>query len=88
MLPFLEPRKTVSIIVSRKNEPSLEVKHEIEASDEIDPALKSCAEDLLQAIDERSVLGIASAFKSAFEICESMPHEEYDDNEEGEEEGY
>lgn len=38
--------------------------------------IETCAEDLLKAIEKKSVSGIAEALTSAFEILDSEPHEE------------
>ena len=85
MLPFLEPKKAVSVIIARHDKPGLEVNPEVESPGrEISDDLKSCAEDLLRAVDDRSIIDIAKALQCACEICSMMPHE---DNEEEEEEG-
>ena len=78
MLPFLQPKRITSIIVQRANKSNLhDVKpeHEIE-KDEEHLGLEACAEDLLKAIDERSIMGIKKALKNAFEILDSEPHVE------------
>jgi hypothetical protein len=85
MLPFLEPKKAVSVIIARHDKPGLEVNPEMEAPEsEINPALKACAEDLLRAIDDRSIIDIAKALECACEICSMMPQEN-EEEEEGEE---
>lgn len=82
-LPFLDPRKAVSIIIAqRKGKGDLEVKDEKRAgTDGTDSGLVEAAEDILRAIDERSALSLAQAIKSAYEICES-----YEEDSEEEEE--
>lgn len=87
MLPFLNPRKTVSVIVAKRGKPpGTEVAPEVEAPDhELDGSLKSAMEEFLQAVDSRSVIDMASAFKKAFEACEAEPHEEAEHNETEEE---
>jgi hypothetical protein len=77
MLPFLDKKKTVSAVIARRGKPALEVKSEIMAPESGgNPALESAAEDILRAIEEKSVLGLAQALKAAYEICESEPGDE------------
>jgi hypothetical protein len=42
----------------------------------IDADLKVVAEDVLSAIQQKSVVDLAKALKAAFEILEAAPHEE------------
>lgn len=77
MLPFLEPKKAVSVIVARRGKSDLEASPEVEApGSEMDPGLKEAASDLMRALDERSVMGVAQALKAAFDICDSYDDEE------------
>lgn len=78
MLPFLEPKKIVSVISSRRGKnPDIEVNAEVEApGQEMDAGLKAAAEDLLRALDTRSAIDLAKAFRAAFEICDAYPHQE------------
>ena len=39
--------------------------------------LTEAMKDLISAMDRKSAMDMAKAFKAAFEICESYPHEEY-----------
>ncbi len=72
MLPFLDSKKIVSVIAARKGKSDMEVKPEVEAvGGEIDPGLKSAAEDIMRAIESKSVIDLASAIKAAFEVCDS-----------------
>lgn len=72
-LPFLHPKKAVSVIVAQRGKRDVEIKPEDTNGD---PDLIACGEDLLRAIDERSPSGIADALYKAFEKLESEPHEE------------
>lgn len=86
MLPFLDSKKIVSVISARRGKsPDIEVNSEMEApGQEIDPSLKSAAEDVLRAIDTKSVIDLAKALKSAFDVCDAEPQEEGEHtNEEG-----
>lgn len=77
MLPFLEPKKMTSVIIARRGKPDLETAPEVDMSqDKMDPAMKAAAEDVMRAIEGKSVHDLARALQSAFEICDSMPHEE------------
>lgn len=79
MLPFLDKDRAVGLIVSKRGNKEMEVAPEVKApGSELDPGLEAAAEDLLRAINEKSVLGIAHALKSAWEICESYEDESGD----------
>jgi hypothetical protein len=70
MLPFLAPKKMVSIIAARRGKPGVEVASEQEAPGaEMHPGLKAAAEDILRAVEHKSVLDLASALQAAYEIC-------------------
>lgn len=82
-IPFLNPKKAVGVVIShRKGKLGIEVKSE-QGGDYPD-GLKEACEDILRAVDERSVLGMAAAIKAAFEICDAYPNEESNE-EQGEE---
>jgi len=78
MLPFLAPRKMTSVIIARRGKnPDVEVNPEVEApGSNMNPALKMAAEDFLRAVDTRSPIDLAKAFKDAFMALETEPHEE------------
>lgn len=77
MLPFMEPKKIVTIIAARRNKPGVQINPEVEApGSSMDPGLKEAAIDLLRGIEAKSPMDIAKALKAAFELCDSMPHEE------------
>lgn len=80
MLPFLAPKKMVSVIVAkRKPEGQVEDVHK---EDESHPELMMAAEDLIRAVHSKDTQGVADALEHAFYICESYPHEEGSDMEE------
>lgn len=85
MLPFLNRRKTVSTILAKRgNGPGTEVAPEIEAGGSEQPeGLRSAMEDFLDAVDRRSAVDMAKAFREGFQACEASPHEEFE-TEEGE----
>lgn len=79
-LPFLPNKKIVSIVVSRRNK-SQDLNgaaSEMEApeNEEKDPSLQAACEDLLKAIDNKSVHDLYNAISDAFHALEEMPHEE------------
>lgn len=78
MLPFLDKKKAVSVLLARRGKsPDIEVANETEVGDsDIDPGLKEAAEDILRAIQTKSVIDLAKALKAAFTVADSMPHEE------------
>jgi rRNA processing protein Krr1/Pno1 len=83
MLPFMQPKKASSIIMMKaKPEGGMEVEKE---EGEEDPSLLAAAEDIISAISMKDAVTLAMALKAAFEICDSMPHEEGPHIGEGEE---
>lgn len=63
MLPFLEPKRTVSLLME-KNGQSSEVANEKSLPDGDGPAFRSLAEDMISAIQNKSVQDLASCLKS------------------------
>lgn len=83
MLPFLEPKNMSSIIIAkRKHDGAIKDDH---IDGEEDQSLIVAAEDLIRAIEGKNATALAAAIKSAFEICDAMPHEEGPHTQEGEE---
>lgn len=78
MLPFLKPKNQgVAGLSIKIRAPDKAEDSEIsEESDEKDTAIHACAQDLINAVHSRDVKSAAEAIRSAFEILESMPHEE------------
>ncbi len=74
MLPFLQPKKAAGVIMAKRTpQGTTEPMHE---EGEHEPGLMSAAEDLISAVHAKDAKGVADAFKAAFEVCESYPHEE------------
>lgn len=70
MLPFLKTRKLDSIVIAKqKPEGSIE-------EDMPNDGLQAAMSDLTRALKSDDATAAARAFQSAFEICESYPHEE------------
>ncbi len=78
MLPFLDKKASVGTIIQQRGKSDLVgANSEVEAPDsEMDPALKACAEDILRAIDSKSVMDLVSALRAFNEICEYSEGEE------------
>ena len=74
MLPFLQPRKQAGVIIAKRT--PKETTEVIEEEGEHAPGLMAAAEDLISAVHSKDAKGVADAFKAAFEVCESYPHEE------------
>ncbi len=70
MLPFLKKQQDASVSM-----PIESVQREPDEDKEYD-SLHSAAEDLMHALGSKDIGAIADALRSAFEICESYPHEE------------
>jgi len=73
MLPFL-PKKQgmVSGLIIKNRKPD---KPE-ENQEDKDASIHACAQDLIDAVHNKDVKGVAEAMRSAFEILDSQPHEE------------
>ena len=72
MLPFMQKRKTPMVIVEQMKtteEPESDKDYQIQA-------VEAAAQDLITAIASKNVRAVAEALRAAFEICDSMPHEE------------
>lgn len=75
MLPFLKPKSVSGLIVQkRKSDGSQEMPQDPQEQDS--SGLEACAEDMIRAFHTKDAKALASAFQSAFEICDSQPHEE------------
>lgn len=75
LLPFLKHKEAAAssglIVKSRQPDEKPE-----EDQDDPAAAIKSCAQELIRAVHAKDVDGTANALKDAFDILESMPHEE------------
>lgn len=75
-LPFLKPKaSSVAGIIISHRKPDDESQAAPEPGDDT-AALEACAEDLLRALASKDAKMVADALKSAYEICDSMPHED------------
>lgn len=74
MLPFLKPKKAASVITANTN-PDGGIDSEGPV-DEMDPGLMASAEDLIRAVHAKDATAVAHALQAAFDIADSMPHEE------------
>lgn len=85
MLPFLDDhKKSVAGIMAKRNGKTEERAAEREApGSEVHPALKDAADRILSAIEAKSPIDLAKAFKDAFDALEREPHKEAEHTEEG-----
>jgi len=85
-VPFFNDKKIAQGIIERRHK-GVEVTPEVEAPDNEpkDVAYETCIEDLLRAIQQKSIHDLGKAIKEIFEHLESMPHDEYEEEEQGEE---
>jgi hypothetical protein len=75
MLPFLKLNKEASVSM-----PADKVERKSDHPDEEDmDYLEGCIEELIAAIHGKDARAAARAFRDAFEVCESEPHEEYNE---------
>ena len=82
MLPFLKPKQVAGLIIQKRaSDGSKEEKPE----DSQDQGLEAAAEDFIRAVHAKDAKGVAAAFRAAFEMLESEPHEEGPHTNEGEE---
>lgn len=81
MLPFLNAKKISSIVIAKRGQLAHEVSPEVEAPSQegMNADLKMAAEDLLRAVDHKSVLGVCSALQAAFAACDQDEDEENED---------
>lgn len=76
MLPFLKKKNETGISGVMIKHRTPDEKPEETTEDDKDAAIHACAQDLIDAVHAQDVKGAAEAIRSAFEILESMPHEE------------
>lgn len=76
ILPFLNKPKFQTGVIVKDRQPD----EKPEQSDDSADAIHACAQDLIEAVHSKNVKNAAEAIKSAFEILESMPHEENDED--------
>lgn len=74
MLPFLKKRMMASVII-KKDKDGIDDGSSSMSEDE---GLKQACSDILRSISAGDADQMASAFRAAFQICDSQPHEEYD----------
>ena len=78
-LPFLKKKNQDSGIAIKYRAPDEKPQEEPEEDTD---GLEACAMDIIRAIHEDNPKALAGAFRAAFEILESTPHDEYQDEEE------
>lgn len=73
MLPFLQKKKQTGVQVIER------APDEKDESDQGD-GLKACAQDIIRALEQKDAAHLAEALRSAFQILDSEPHEEEEDD--------
>lgn len=78
MLPIFDPKKAVGTIIERRGKRPFEAAPEVMApeAEELDPALKDAASDILAAIQAKSVTQLYHALIAAHEACDGYEHKE------------
>ena len=72
-IPFLEKRKVAGLIIQRRTPDG---GHEDTPENHSEDGLRSCAQDLIKAVQTGNEERVAKALRDAFEILDSEPHEE------------
>jgi len=72
--PFIKKKQQTGLIIQQLRKPDPETEDQSEG----ESGIRTCASDLLKAVEAKSIDGIAEALKSAFEILDSQPHVEGD----------
>jgi hypothetical protein len=70
MIPYLKRTKEAAA-----SGPVESIKRESDDGEDYD-VLESAAEDLINAVHAKDVKAAAAAIRAAFDLCDSMPHEE------------
>lgn len=75
MLPFLKNKNSgVAGLIVKSRAP--DEKPDSDEPEDKDAAIHACAQDLINAVHAKDTRAAAEAIRSAFEILDSMPHEE------------
>jgi hypothetical protein len=82
VLPFLKRNQSsvAGLIIKNRtpDEKPADESEKTEENQEHDEAIRACAQDLIRSVHAHDVKGVADAMRSAFEILETLPHEEVD----------
>jgi hypothetical protein len=77
MLPFLKKKEApVAGIVIKTRTPDEKPAEEMSEVDDQMMAVESCAQELIRAVHARDAKAVAMALIDAFDILESLPHDE------------
>lgn len=77
LLPFLNKNKNQGVagLIIKQRTPD-EKPQENQDDNDQDAAIHACAQDLISAVHAHDVKATAEAMRAAFDILESMPHDE------------
>lgn len=67
MLPFLNPRKSASIMIAKRTPE--EKTESVKEEGEHHPGLMAAAEDLISAVHAKDAKGVADAMKAGYDCC-------------------
>ena len=81
-----DKKKIAQIIVGEARKGN-EKPVESEVKEDNSVGIEASMESLLKAIESKDAKAMVSAFKNAFQLCDSQPHEEYEEKENDETEG-
>ncbi len=74
LLPFLKNKDaSVAGLIIKNRTPDEKPEQD---QDDSSAAIESCAQELIRAVHAKDTKAVSEALKDAFEILESMPHEE------------
>jgi hypothetical protein len=73
MLPFLKPKRVAGVIIEKRK---ADQSPQVEPEDAADQGLDACSEELIRAMHAKDAKGVSAALRAAFEVLESQPHEE------------
>lgn len=78
MLPFQRDKKTsVAGLIIKNRAPDVKPEDQ-QQEDDPAAAIDACSKSLIDAIHARDIKAASQAIKDAFDILESMPHDEVD----------
>lgn len=75
MLPFLKQKRESGVIMRVRSPDGISSEQSSEDSNS-DEGLMMAAEDICKGVESKDYKRIAAAFRAAFEILDSQPHEE------------
>lgn len=76
-MPFPKLRnQPISAVILKNRQSTGSTSPVVDQKPDHEVYIEACAKDLIHAVHSRDIPAVAEALRSAFEILESMPHEE------------